>query len=66
MWKSLKNYKGKTKTSGKGNNKKYYEWDNTHNDIKVYNKLGKHIGSMEPKTGKMYKPVVPGRTIKVN
>ena len=53
------------KTSGNGNNKKYYEWDNTHNDIEVYDKTGKHLGSMAPSTGEMYKSAVNGRTIKL-
>ena len=65
VWKDLDNVKGKDrKTSGKGKNKKYYEWDNTHNDIEVYDKNGNHLGSMDPTTGEMYKPAVPGRTIK--
>ncbi|WP_321385096.1 colicin E3/pyocin S6 family cytotoxin [uncultured Enterococcus sp.] len=60
----LENVKGKDrKFSGKGNKKKYYEWDFTHNDIEVYDKTGRHLGSMDPVTGEMYKPPVPGRTI---
>jgi len=64
VWKKLDNVKGSNrKTSGSGQNKKYYEWDYTHNDIEVYNKNGRHLGSMDPTTGEMYKPAVPGRTI---
>lgn len=38
---TLDNVKGKDrKTSGTGSNKKYYEWDHTHNDIEVYDKKG--------------------------
>ena len=60
VWKELRPYKGKTRTDCKG---KKYEWDHTHNDIEVYNKRGEHLGSMNPKTGEMYKPAVSGRKI---
>ncbi|MCC8027696.1 MAG: DUF6531 domain-containing protein [Clostridium sp.] len=67
VWKELDNVKGQDrKTSGSGKSKKYYEWDHTHNDIEVYDGRGNHLGSMDPKTGEMYKPAVPGRTIKIN
>ena len=65
VWKGLKSYKGKTKTTGSGKKKKYYEWDHTHNDIEVYDHKGKHLGSMDPLTGEMYKDAVKGRTIKL-
>lgn len=66
VWKDLDNVKGRDrKMSGQGNKKKYYEWDHTHNDIEVYNKKGQHLGSMNPTTGEMYKPPVPGRTIDI-
>ena len=65
VWKELDNVKGKNrKTSGYGKNKKYYEWDYTHNDIEVYNNKGQHLGSMDPVTGEMYKSAVKGRNIK--
>ena len=32
----------KQKTSGNEKNKRYCEWDYTHNDIEVYNKGGKY------------------------
>jgi len=57
VWKELKPYKGKTKTNGlSGNKQEFYQWDYTHNDIEVYDRNGDHLGSMDPKTGKMYKP----------
>ena len=66
VWNSLDNVQGKSrKTSGHGKNKRYYEWDYTHNDIEVYDKNGFHLGSMDPVTGEMYKPAVKGRKIKV-
>lgn len=64
VWKGFKNYRGSIKTSGSGSKKKYYEWDNTHSDIEVYDKNGNHLGSMDPFDGEMYKPPVPGRHIK--
>ncbi|WP_416259171.1 colicin E3/pyocin S6 family cytotoxin [Holdemania filiformis] len=67
VWKKLDNVKGQNrKTSGTGKGKKYYEWDHTHNDIEVYDNRGNHLGSIDPTTGEMYKPAVPGRTIKIN
>jgi hypothetical protein len=36
-------------------------WDHTHNDIEVFDKRGRHLGSMDPTTGEMYKPPVAGR-----
>ncbi|MGR5984449.1 SAR2788 family putative toxin [Bacillus cytotoxicus] len=65
VWKGLSPHKGKTKTSGKGSKKKYYEWDHTHNDIEVYDSKGKHLGSMDPLTGDMIKGPVKGRSIKI-
>ena len=67
VWKNLDKVKGQDrKTSGTGKNKKYYEWDHTHDDIEVYDRRGNHLGSMDPVTGEMYKPAVPGRTIKID
>ena len=41
------------------------EWDHTHGDIEVYDKRGRHLGSMDPVTGNMSKPAVPGRKIEL-
>lgn len=58
--------KGKDRRyNGSGSNKRYYEWDHTHNDIEVYDSKGKHLGSIDPKTGNMYKEAVNGRRIKL-
>ena len=55
-WKGLKHYRGDIKTNGEtGNDRRYYRWDNLHNDIEVYDKNGKHLGSMDPRNGNMYK-----------
>ncbi len=59
VWKDLKSAGNGVKTDGK----RFYEWDYTHNDIEVYNKRGEHLGSMNPVTGDMYKPAVPGRKL---
>jgi Ricin-type beta-trefoil lectin domain/Cytotoxic len=67
IWRGFSNYKGKTKTNGlDGKNRKYFEWDNTHKDIEVYNSDLKHLGTMDAVTGEMYKPAVPFRTITIN
>jgi filamentous hemagglutinin len=42
-----------------------WDWDNTHNDIEVYDPRGNHKGSRNPTTGEMYKPAVRGRWIKI-
>ena len=66
QWKKLKTVKGSNlRTSGSGSKQLFYEWDYTHNDIEVYNSNGVHLGSMDPVTGEMYKPAVPGRVISV-
>ncbi len=59
VWQDLNNAGNGVKTDGK----RYYEWDYTHNDIEVYNKRGEHLGSMDPATGEIYKPAVPGRKL---
>ncbi len=65
VWKNLKPYRGDIKMSGSGKKTKYYVWDNLHDEIEVYNRNGVHLGSMKSTNGKMYKPPVPGRTIKL-
>ena len=45
--------------------KRPYTWDSLHGEIEVFNGRGKHLGSMDPITGEMVKPAVPGRTIDV-
>ncbi|WP_341751172.1 colicin E3/pyocin S6 family cytotoxin [Candidatus Tisiphia endosymbiont of Piscicola geometra] len=64
IWKELKPYKGKTKTNGlSGNKQRFYQWDHTHNDIEVYDSNGCHQGSINPKTGELYKEPVKGRQL---
>lgn len=39
----------------------YLQWDHLHGDVEVYSKSKRHIGSLDPKTLKLYKPAVYGR-----
>ena len=61
VWQRLRPWRGKTKTDGS----RYYEWDYTHNNIEVYDRRGNHQGVMDPVSGAMIGPPVPGRTINV-
>lgn len=64
VWKGFKPYRGDIKTNGlSGSKRRYYRWDYTHSDIEVFNGAGQHLGSMDPSSGKMTKPAVPGRRI---
>jgi hypothetical protein len=62
IWKEFKNYKQGYRTNNKkGSAAEYYEWDYDHNDIEVYDHLYNHKGSLNPKTGELYKGPVQGR-----
>lgn len=64
VWKELKPYKKDVKTNGlSGRDKRYYKWDPLHNDIEVFDCGENHLGSMDPKTGGIYKPAVRGRKL---
>jgi hypothetical protein len=64
VWKGKKHHKGDIRTNGKtGSDRRYYRWDNTHNDIEVYNHRGKHLGSMDSRNGRMYKGPVSTNSI---
>jgi hypothetical protein len=65
VWQDLDNAGNGRKQSGNGSRQRYYEWDHTHNDIEIYDNNGKYQNSMDPTTGKMYKPPVDGRRIKL-
>jgi len=44
VWKGMKHYRGDIKTNGEsGKDRRFYRWDNTHNDIEVYNGRGEHF-----------------------
>ena len=51
--------------SGRGRNKRYYEYDRTHGEIEVYNHRGEHLGAIDAETGRWVKDADPGRTIKL-
>jgi hypothetical protein len=40
-----------------------YTWDSLHGEIEVYNRKGKHLGSLESKSGKTIKSAIKGRSI---
>jgi hypothetical protein len=63
VWKKLKNYKDGIRMTGEGKKRRYYDWDHTHGDIEVYDHKGRHLGSMDPVTGEMYKGPVQGRRL---
>ena len=65
VWKGFKNSKNGLKTSGSGKNQRFYSWDNLHNEIEVFDRLGKHLGVMDPTTGEMIKSAVKGRWLKL-
>jgi hypothetical protein len=45
--------------------KRLYTWDYTHGEIEVFNKRGRHLGSLDATSGELIKGPVPGRTIDV-
>ncbi|MCB1832183.1 MAG: hypothetical protein KDH19_01865 [Geminicoccaceae bacterium] len=54
--------RGGIRTNGlKGKKRRYYEKDYTHQDLEEYDSRGKHIGSVNPQSGKPTKSAVPGR-----
>lgn len=65
VWKSFASAGNGRKTSGDGKGKRYYEWDYLHGEIEMYDSKGKHLGVLDPNTGAVYKPAVPGRKIDV-
>lgn len=65
VWQKLQNFKNGLKRSGVGKDTRYYDWDALHSDIEVYDRLGRHLGSMDPTTGQMYKGPVQARTIDI-
>jgi hypothetical protein len=55
----------RTKTDAFGKKTKYIKWDYLHNDIEAYTQKGKHLGSINPRTLKFYKPANPRNWIQV-
>lgn len=42
-----------------------YEWDGLHGELEVYNRRGRHLGAVDPRTGVLIKLSVKGRKIDV-
>ncbi|WP_316353404.1 tetratricopeptide repeat protein [Candidatus Trichorickettsia mobilis] len=62
VWRELQNYKKGYRTNNLGGKyREYYKWDHTHNDIEVFDHNYYHKGSLEPRTGELYKEAVKGR-----
>ena len=59
VWQGLRPAGNGVRTDGD----RLYEWDYTHNDIEVYDRRGRHLGSADPVSGELYKPAVPGRKL---
>jgi hypothetical protein len=45
--------------------KRLYTWDALHGEVEVFNRRGRHLGAIDPRTGIGLKPAVPGRRIDV-
>ena len=57
--------KEKIKTNGaSGKKKKFFTWDHRRGDIEIFDRNGKHLGSIPLKTGDMINLPVKGRLIK--
>jgi len=46
--------------------KRFFTWDQLHGDIEVFNKIGYHLGSIDPHNGNFLKEAVKGRRIDVS
>ncbi|MBQ7680994.1 MAG: hypothetical protein IJT31_02125 [Oscillibacter sp.] len=44
---------------------RYYQWDELHGEIEVYNKRGFHLGALDAVSGKLIKEAERGRKIHV-
>jgi RHS repeat-associated protein len=60
IWKQGEPYRGGLRVKGD----EIWDWDDAHNDIEVYDRRGRHLGSRNPTTGELYKPPVRGRYLK--
>jgi hypothetical protein len=45
--------------------KRLYTWDALHGEIELFNQRGRHLGALDPVSGTLIKPAVPGRSIDV-
>jgi len=66
VWQNLNPFRGNIRTNGlSGSSRSYFTWDYTHNHIEKYNHIGKHVGAIDPVTGNICEPAVPGRSIRL-
>jgi putative cytotoxic protein len=56
---------GKEKRWRSDDGRRLYTWDSLHGEIEVFNRRGRHLGALDPFTGKLVKEAVPGRRIDV-
>jgi len=58
QWDQYKNYRQSgLRTNGlKSKDERFYEFDTTHNDIQIVDGKGRDLGSIDPVTGKTYRP----------
>jgi hypothetical protein len=42
-----------------------YTWDGVHGEVEVFNRRGRHLGALDPLSGKKLKNAIPGRKINV-
>lgn len=66
VWQGFQAWRGGTRINGEsGSKKRYYEWDNTHGDVEVYDSNGIHLGCIDAGTGAVTKSPVKGRKITI-
>lgn len=44
---------------------RYFQWDELHGEIEVYDKRGRHLGALDAKSGEPIKDAERGRKISV-
>ena len=64
FWNSLEKVGKGLRKEGKGRKAVYYVIDYLHNEFEKYDHKGDHLGAVDPNTGEIYKPPVPGRNIR--
>ena len=57
--------RGKKKIWRSNDTELFYTWDSLHGEIEAFNKRGRHLGSLDAKTGQYIKGAVKGRKIDV-
>jgi hypothetical protein len=67
IWKDLKPYKGEIRTNGlEGKDKRLYQWDHLHNEIEMYDRHGKPVDALDPRTGaRLFKDVTRHQDLKL-